>query len=76
MEPAEMFEFSLDRQLCLVSHLREYICQTGTLRQGPQLFIAFVKPHLPISRSTFSLGQDCAGNGLNSQGLLGTADTV
>ena len=45
-----------DVELCVVSHLRQYLKLTENLRKGDdkQLLLSYVKPHKPISATTLS----------------------
>ena len=45
-----------DVELCVVSHLRQYIKLTENLRKGDdkQRLLGYVKPHKPISTTTLS----------------------
>ena len=52
--PAEIYAFSSNEKLCLVTHLKEYLRRTASLRKVKQLFISFYKPHAPVARATFS----------------------
>ena len=55
LPPLELKAYK-DVELCVVSHLRQYIKLTENLRKGDdkQLFLSYVKPHKPISTSTLS----------------------
>lgn len=53
-KPAEIYAFSSNKKLCLVTHLKEYLCRTASLRKDKQLFLSFNKPHAPVARATFS----------------------
>lgn len=49
-------------------HLKEYIVKTKALRKGSQLFIGYVKPHVPVPRQTFScwVKSALAGTGVDT----------
>ena len=55
-EPAEIRAFAKNENLCPVRHLNQYIETTTPLRNGnqEQLFISFVKPHVPVGKQTFA----------------------
>lgn len=44
----------VNKKLCIVEHVKEYLKRTQSLREGRELFIAYVKPHKHISRDTIS----------------------
>ena len=46
--------FAPDRRLCPVTVLIEYLNRTKEIRKHGKLFIAFIKPHGPISGATFA----------------------
>lgn len=47
--------YMIDRSLCPVDTLKEYLKRTHCLRKGEtQLFLSFHKPHLPVSKETIS----------------------
>lgn len=49
------FDSYSDPDLCIISHLREYIHLTKDFRNGcDQLLISFTKPHKPVSKDTVS----------------------
>ena len=43
-----------DQEICVVSHLEQYIEKTKDLRKDQNLLISFVKPHKRITTSTIS----------------------
>ena len=43
-----------DQQICVISHLEQYIEKTKDLRKDQNLLISFVKPHKRITTSTIS----------------------
>ena len=55
LPPLELKAYK-DVELCVVSHLRQYIKLTENLRKGDdkQLLLSYVKPHKPISTTTLS----------------------
>ena len=56
LPPLELKAYK-DVELCVVSHLRQYIKLTENLRKGDdkQLLLSYVKPHKPISTTTLSM---------------------
>ena len=47
--------YPVDRRLCVVTYLNEYVHRTHTLRKDDsQLLISFVKPHKKVSRDTIA----------------------
>ena len=44
----------VNKKLCSVEHLRQYILATKDLRTSQGLFVTFVKPHKHVSRDTIS----------------------
>ena len=56
LPPLELKAYK-DVELCVVSHLRQYIKLTENLRKGDekQLLVSYVKPHKPISTTTLSM---------------------
>ena len=53
LDPIELIAFESDINLCVVTHLYQYLAKTETLR-GPttQLLISYVKPHKAVSNTT------------------------
>ena len=47
-------KFESNHDLCVYSTLQEYIIRTQELRSSTKLWIAYKKPHSPISRQTIS----------------------
>ena len=58
LEPIELADFEPDINLCVVTHLTQYLAKTAHLR-GPtsQLLISYVKPHKAVSNTT--IGKWC-----------------
>ena len=58
LEPIELADFEPDINLCVVTHLTQYLAKTANLR-GPtsQLLISYVKPHKAVSNTT--IGKWC-----------------
>ena len=55
LEPIVLLEFVPDRKLCVVTHLREYLKRTKSLRgSNSQLLLSYVKPFNPVTKSTIS----------------------
>ena len=52
-QPAEILQFAENRKLWPADHLGVYL-KTDKLRKGPELFISVVKPHVRLSRNSFS----------------------
>jgi len=50
LEPIELTAFEPDINLCVVTHLNQYLAKTENLR-GPtsQLLISYIKPHKAVS---------------------------
>lgn len=53
VKPLELSAFD-NKRLCIVTHLREYLHRTKSLRAGDKLLVSFVKPYHHISRDTLS----------------------
>ncbi len=54
-EPLQFLAYPTDRNLCIVTHLTEYLQKTSTLRGvNKQLLISFIQPHKPVSKDTIS----------------------
>lgn len=52
---AEFKAYPADRRICCVTVLKEYLHRTSRLRKdNDSLFISYVNPHGPVSRSTIS----------------------
>lgn len=52
---AELKAYPIDRRLCVIFALKEYLKRTEFLRQGKTcLFISYIKPHKAVSRDTVS----------------------
>ena len=55
LKPLELMAYTADKELCIVSYLREYLSRTSTLRSNTnQLFISFQKPYNPVTKDTVS----------------------
>ena len=52
-DPMELLRYP-DQEICVVSHLEQYIEKTKELPKDQNLMISFVKPHKPITTSTIS----------------------
>lgn len=53
--PLELLAYPSDINLCIVTHLKEYLKRTENLRtQNTALFISFQKPHAAVTRETVS----------------------
>ena len=46
--------YPVDRRLCVYTVLKEYLLRTKCLRKSSQLFISYIKPYDPITKSTIS----------------------
>ena len=59
LEPIELADFELDINLCVVTHLNQYLAKTETLRGSTSqlLLISYVKPHKAVSNTT--IGKWC-----------------
>ncbi len=54
LKPLE-FEPYKNKNLCVLSNLRQYICKTKNIRNNEQkLFISYKKPHKHVSKATIS----------------------
>ncbi|MCG7878554.1 MAG: tyrosine-type recombinase/integrase [Candidatus Thiodiazotropha taylori] len=52
---AELKAYPIDRRLCVIFTLKEYLKRTQSLRQSETcLFISYIKPHKEVSRDTVS----------------------
>ena len=55
LNPIELVEFVEDRKLCIVTHLKEYLCKTQKIRDThTQLLLSYVKPFKPVNKETIS----------------------
>lgn len=55
LKPLEFKPYVVDKSICVVECLTEYLKRTKALRdKATQLFIAFQKPHKPVSVATIS----------------------
>ena len=54
LEPIELLAYPRDESICVVSHLKQYIARTQSIRAtyDTKLLISYAKPHKPISNST------------------------
>ena len=53
LEPIELTAFDPDINLCVVTHLDQYLAKTESLRGSTsQLLLSYVKPHKAISNTT------------------------
>jgi hypothetical protein len=51
----ELKAYPPDRRLCCITDLKEYLKRTESLRKNHwSLFISYVKPYIPVSKSTIS----------------------
>ena len=58
LEPIELTAFEPDINLCVVTHLNQYLVKTENLRGSTsQLLISYVKPHKAVSNTT--IGKWC-----------------
>ena len=58
LEPIELTAFEPDINLCVVTHLNQYLVKTQNLRGSTsQLLISYVKPHKAVSNTT--IGKWC-----------------
>ena len=46
--------FPLERKLCVVSAIRNYIFKTSEIRSSSKLFVSYIKPHGAVSRDTIA----------------------
>lgn len=54
-KPLEFLAYPIDRNLCIVTHLKEYLAKTTPLRNDEkQLLISCIRPHKAVSRDTIS----------------------
>ena len=53
-KPLEFLAYPQEKSLCILTHLREYITRTKTIRSSQQLLISYVKPHSAVSKDTIS----------------------
>ena len=53
LEPTVILRYP-DQEICVLSHLEQYIEKTKDLRKDQNLLIRFVKPHKRITTSTIS----------------------
>lgn len=60
-DPTDIMPYNRNQKLCLLAHLRRYLVVTKELRDPSQkqLLLSYVKPHVPISRQTFSRWIKC-----------------
>jgi hypothetical protein len=55
VKPLEFLKYSLEPQLCAVTHLLEYVKRTACTRNDrKQLLLSHVKPYGPVSKDTIS----------------------
>ena len=55
VQPVLLKAYPIDRHLCVVTHLKEYIERTKSRRSvESRLFISYVKPHKGVSKDTIS----------------------
>ena len=55
VQPLEFLKYSLEPQLCVVTHLIEYVKRTACNRNDTkQLLLSYVKPYGPVSKDTNS----------------------
>ena len=54
MKPMEFKVYTADSKLCVVDNLKEYLTKTAPIRNYPQLFLSYQKPHKPVSVDTIS----------------------
>jgi len=54
LHPITLDAFPSNENLCIVSHLKEYIQRTASLRSDEGLFIGCIKPHKHVARDTVS----------------------
>ena len=55
LDPIELTAFDPDVNLCVVTHLDQYLAKTEKLRGATsQLLISYVKPHKAVSNTTIS----------------------
>ena len=47
--------YPVDRRLCVLKYLKQYILATKNLRSSSKLFISYLKPHREVSPSSISL---------------------
>ena len=54
LAPIELLAYPRDESICVVSHLKQYIACTKSIRatHDTQLLISYAKPHKPVSNST------------------------
>ena len=53
IRPLDLMGFE-NKKLCIVTHLKEYLQRTKSMRKGKELFISYIEPHNHISRGTLS----------------------
>ena len=53
IRPLDLMGFE-NKKLCIVTHLKEYLKRTKSMRKGKELFISYMEPHNHISRDTLS----------------------
>ncbi len=55
VKPLEFLKYSPEPQLCVVTHLLEYVKRTACYRSDQkQLLLSYVKPYGPVSKNTIS----------------------
>ena len=55
LEPIVLKKYNVNKHLCIVRYLNEYIKRTESLRgPEPQLFVSYQKPHKKVTKSTVS----------------------
>ena len=50
----KLLPYTIDKTLCVVKTLQEYLERTEMIRKDKKLFISFVKPHKVVSKETLS----------------------
>ena len=54
VKPLVFVAYPKETTLCVVTHIREYISRTASIRKCQQLLISYVKPNGPVSKDTIS----------------------
>ena len=54
LSTVKLIAYKLDKKLCVVATLREYLSRTQNIRKSDQLLISYIKPHGPVSRDTLA----------------------
>jgi hypothetical protein len=54
VKPLEFMAYPKETTLCILTHIREYISRTASIRKCQQLLISYVKPNGPVSKDTIS----------------------